>query len=412
MKKYLLPALCLIFIAALITFPQTAFTAALKGLNLWFDIVLPSLFPFFVASEILGETGFVKAAGRIFEPLMRPIFRVPGCGSFAMAMGVSSGYPSGAKITCDLWDKGYLTKTEAERLITFTNNSGPLFISGAVATGMLNSPGLGIMLLSSHILGSITVGMIFRFYRGIGPDKALLKPMKALTKQKKDKFNFGRVFGNAVRNSMMTLFSIGGFIILFSVIINLLLETGAIGMLSDILSILLKPLGFAKEILEALLCGIMEITTGSNLASKAVGIPADLKLAAVSFIIGWAGLSVHSQVLSIINKTGISILPYLAGKFLHGVLSAFYTFLFVNAAGLAIGSTAPAAAMSENAAAGYSGGILTGNHIIGDALFLEIFLNSVVCMAIILAAYFTLSAISRLLPGSSPIMKKVQKTVK
>lgn len=93
LKNILLPFICIVFIIALILFSKTAVSSALKGINLWLYVVFPSLFPFFVATGVLNRTGFVKAAGVLLEPVMRPLFNVPGCGSFAVAMGITSGYP-------------------------------------------------------------------------------------------------------------------------------------------------------------------------------------------------------------------------------------------------------------------------------------------------------------------------------
>lgn len=59
---------------------------------------------------------------------MRPLFNVPGEGSYALLMGIVSGYPIGAKIIVNLKEKGICNKIEAERLLAFTNNSSPLFI--------------------------------------------------------------------------------------------------------------------------------------------------------------------------------------------------------------------------------------------------------------------------------------------
>ena len=108
-----IPVLCTIFILCLILLSDTAVKAAMKGLSLWAGIVIPSLFPFFVAAEIMNSTGFIRASGLLLEPVMRPFFNVPGCGSFALAMGVTSGYPVGAKITCDFRNSRELSKTEA-----------------------------------------------------------------------------------------------------------------------------------------------------------------------------------------------------------------------------------------------------------------------------------------------------------
>lgn len=108
--------------------------------------------------------GVVKFIGVLLEPLMRPLFRVPGVGGFVWAMGMASGFPAGAKLTARLRQEGQLTKTEAERLVSFTNCSNPLFIFGAVSVGFFNNAKLGMILALSHYLGNITVGLFMRFY--------------------------------------------------------------------------------------------------------------------------------------------------------------------------------------------------------------------------------------------------------
>lgn len=339
LKQLLVPVSCTIFILCLIMFSDKAVRSAVNGLNMWLTIVFPSLFPFFVASELLNSTGFVKAVGILLEPIMRPLFNVPGCGSFPFAMGITSGYPVGARITAGMRNEKMLTKTEAERLLAFTNNSGPLFIIGAVAVGMFNMPSVGLFLLLCHIAACFTVGFLFRFYgeksykkiysySSVKKGHILRRFKQELFKKPSEKhLNFGAAFGNAVKDSIMTLLSIGGFIVLFSVIINLLIETGVIGAVSSLLSPLFSLLGVSRNIVTSLVSGFFEITTGTNMVSKATGATIGQKLCAASFIAGWAGLSVHSQVLSIISATDLSIKPYLLGKLLQGIISAIYTFI-------------------------------------------------------------------------------------
>jgi len=379
-KGLMLPFICIIFIICLIIFSDTAVEAASKGLKLWLNIVFPSLFPFFVASELLNGTGFIKVAGILLEPVMRPLFNVPGCGSFAFAMGITSGYPVGAKITAGMRRENLLSRSEAGRLLAFTNNSGPLFIVGAVSVGMFKMPQVGILLLACHIAACITVGILFRFFgknkqgghktkqtfsknsvvasqtkhkilAGLPGGRPIFARLTGFLKRIRKQFyslagtkkkNFGLAFGEAIKNSVMTLLSIGGFIILFSVIINLLIEAGIISLFSSFLSKFLAPLGISKDIITALISGFFEITTGANMASIAKDTPLVHQLAAASMIIGWAGLSVHSQVLSIISDTDISIKPYLLGKFLQGVFAALYTIIGIKIAGLRILKAEPA----------------------------------------------------------------------
>lgn len=335
LKNLTLPILGALFILALILFSETSVNAALKGIRLWLDIVFPSLFPFFVASEILNSTGFVRTAGILLEPVMRPLFKVPGCGSFALAMGITSGYPVGARITCSLLENGDISKPEAERLLAFTNNSGPLFIVGAVATGMYGIPSLGLFLLACHIAAAFAVGILLGLFNNRGNIKHPQKKEKAIKKLRNELLlmrsrkttNTGTIFGNAVKNSVSLIIAIGAFIIFFSVVINLLLEAKIIGFLANLLALILSPAGISSDMISAVLSGFFEITTGTSLANNVLNAPIAMKLSFTSLIIGWAGLSVHSQVYSITGSTGISMKPYFLGKFLQGVIAAVFTWI-------------------------------------------------------------------------------------
>src|SRR5699024_2741099 len=144
---------------SLIIFPSQALEASIRGLNMWWEIVFPSLLPFFITAELLIAFGVVRFVGVLFEPIMRPLFNVPGAGSFGWIMGMASGYPTGAKIAARLREDDQLTKTEAERLVSFTNASSPLFIIGAVSIGFFHDPQLGILLAAAHYAGNALVGV-------------------------------------------------------------------------------------------------------------------------------------------------------------------------------------------------------------------------------------------------------------
>lgn len=352
-KKSFLPICAILFIIALIVFPKTAVSSAVKGIHLWLEVVFPSLFPFFVASQLLNRSGFIGFAGVIMEPIMRPIFNIPGCGSFALAMGIVSGYPIGASITSDLKRQNLISKTEAERLLTFTNNSGPLFIMGAVAVGMFNMPSAGYLLYISHVAASLTVGFIFRYYKSSekSPKKPYLKLSQKikieLKRLKNSDMNTFTLFGECIKNSISTILAIGGFIIFFSVLINVMISSGISGWVCSTVPALLGKLGLGPQILEGMFCGFFEITTGANLINSA-NAPLVIKLCTVSMIIGWAGLSVHAQVLSVISGSNISAKPYIVGKALQGILSGLYTFTGYKLFSSFIHKTSSVFANSEN----------------------------------------------------------------
>ncbi|PYG86848.1 sporulation integral membrane protein YlbJ [Ruminiclostridium sufflavum DSM 19573] len=332
MKKSILPIFGILLIAALVIYPKTVVAAASQGINLWLNIVFPSLFPFFVASQLLSKSGFINIFGIILEPIMRPLFNIPGCGSFALAMGIISGYPVGATITADLKRQELISKIEAERLLTFTNNSGPLFIMGSVAVGMLQSPKIGYLLYISHVAACLTVGMLFKFYRNKSSPKTKLQKKTSqklhleLQRMRNTNINTWTLFGECIKNSIFTILTIGGFIIFFSVLINILITSGVIGRACSLFPDITGTLGIDSKTLEGVLCGLFEITTGSNLISLASS-DFKIKLCCISLIIGWAGFSVHTQVLSIVSSSDISVKPYIIGKAIQGILSAAYTYI-------------------------------------------------------------------------------------
>lgn len=330
------------FIILLILFPEKSLKAGQYGFNLWLNIVFPSLFPFFVASELLRNTGLIRALGVIFEPIMRPVFNVPGIGSFAFAMGITSGYPVGAKITVNLREEKLCTKTEAERLLAFTNNSSPLFITGAVAAGILKKPELGIVLLVTHFLACITVGVLFRFYRCSekkiyrnNNNKNMLERIKEeiINSPEISLSNIGLRLGEAIKNSIETLLMVGGFIVLFAVIINILIGIKVVALISVGIKFIYHFIGLSNSLAFPVSAGIFEITSGINYITLSHA-PLVQKMTIVSLILGWGGLSVHAQVASIVSKSDISIKPYILGKFLQGLFSAIYIALFFNAIGI------------------------------------------------------------------------------
>ena len=173
-KRNIITIIFLLFTIGLVIFSKGNLSAAKSGLSLWATAVVPSLFPFFIATELLGYTNLIPKLGKIFEKIMKPIFNVPGEGSYAFIMGLISGYPVGAKIVSNFRQEGICTKEEAERLVSFTNNSGPLFIIGTVGCMLFGDTRTGVLLLLTHILACISVGFVMSFWKKMVTLKSIL----------------------------------------------------------------------------------------------------------------------------------------------------------------------------------------------------------------------------------------------
>jgi len=351
--SYLAGAAGLLLTVAVVSYPEESFKASLDGLRLWFDVVLPALLPFFAMSEILLGLGVIHAAGVLLEPLMRPLFRIPGTGGFVVAMGLASGYPLGAKLTGALRRQNLCNREEAERLISFANTADPLFMVGAVAVGMFGLPQLGVTIAAAHYLAVIVVGFLMRYHAGgrmsppapRGRGAILARALDAMAEaRRKDARPFGELFRDAVKETVNAMLFIGGCIMMFSVFLRVMTVAGVAGLAAAPVALVLGWLGFDPELAAALVKGAVEITIGSQAAALA---DADLlaKAVAASAIIAWSGLSVHAQVAAMVHGTDIRIAPYLAARLLHAVTAGIFTVLLFEplGAGDAVRAMSPAA---------------------------------------------------------------------
>ncbi|PLR84096.1 sporulation integral membrane protein YlbJ [Bacillus canaveralius] len=324
---------------SLISFPQESVDASIRGLNMWWEIVFPSLLPFFIVSEMLIGFGVVKFIGVLLEPLMRPLFKVPGVGGFVWAMGMASGYPAGAKLTARLRQEGQLTRIEAERLVSFTNSSNPLFIFGAVSVGFFYHAQLGIILALAHYLGNISVGVIMRFYgkddeKGNEQSQHKFSIKTALSALHRTRINdnrpIGKLLGDAVMSSIQTLLMIGGFIILFSVINKLLYHLQFTSFFAKIIEVILDVLHLPVMLSIPFISGLFEITLGSQMTSQVQEATLMQQTIITSFILAFSGFSVQAQVASILAQTDIRFQPFFFARVIHGILASCFAFLLWN----------------------------------------------------------------------------------
>ena len=188
-----------------------------------------------------------------------------------------------------------------------------------------------MLLFITHILGSITVGIIFRFW------KKNLATRQQYTISKYDNklqnitvSNLGEILGTSIQSAIFTILMIGGFVVLFSVVISILNISG----ITSLVCILLEPvchfLGISSQIIASVFTGLFEVTNGINMVSLIKLKNISLTIIVTAILLGFGGLSVLLQVFSIVSKSDLSIKPYVIGKILHGVFAGFYTFLIIS----------------------------------------------------------------------------------
>ena len=207
---------------------------------------------------------------------------------------------------------------------------GPLFILSSVGIGLFGDTKTGLLLLCTHILACITVGILLgKFSKKSDEDfrkASNIKPKDSAVNTISLR-NLGEVLGNSINNSISTILMIGGFVVIFSVIISILNQTHTLDFLSKFLNPILSLFGFNLSFSKPLLSGILELTNGVNLVANIHIKAISQNVVLCAFLLGFGGFSVLLQVFSIVAKTDLSIKKYLVGKFMQGIFASIYTFL-------------------------------------------------------------------------------------
>ena len=292
--------------------PEAAAGGAKSGLLLCSGIIVPSLFPFAVLSNIFVELGLPSRLAKICSPLTKKLFGVSGAGTASFILGISGGYPLGAISVSEMYSKGALEKREAEHLLSFCNNSGPAFIVSVAGSAIFGSAKIGFFLYGVHVLSAIFSGMLLKMKSS--SDNPPLPVCKVGT--------FSEIFTVSVKRSTATMVTVCGFVVFFSVLVGML---DAFGVLSSLTVEIAVRFGTELHFSRSLLTGLLELGTGT---ASMLGLRANaLNLSLCSFVIGWGGLSVHAQAAAVIKESGLSTARHAFGKLLHACLSALITFI-------------------------------------------------------------------------------------
>ena len=373
-RDTLLGAALVLAALSLVLWPQQSMEAAREGLGLCANVIIPSLFPFFVLAGLVVELGLAGYVGRVLERVMVPLFRVPGACASALALGFIGGYPVGARTAISLYEGGLCSKTEAERLLAFCNNSGPAFILGVVGAGVFCDSRVGVLLYLAHTAASVCVGLVFRFYKGGEGNGSVGRSPRAHIRARR----LSAAFTETVKNSFLSTLNICAFVVFFTVVIRMLTASGILPAMAKGLAVCLAPLGMTEAWGRRLLTGVLEISSGVWSLTGEGSLGGRLSMAA--FMLGWAGISVHCQVLSFLGDSGLSVGTYLLGKMLHGGLSALFVGALVGLLGLEEPTSAYLAEQVENIASMDFTSALTVSTVCAWTVWLVFFVLAALCV--------------------------------
>lgn len=321
------------FVITIILFPDQSFRSSLQGINVWWKYVFPALLPFFIITEIAIGLGIIHALGAILNPLLKLCYRIPGISGWAIAAGSIGGFPTGAKVTAELRKQGHLTQRQGEQLLAMSHLASPALIITVIATAFLGNPAIGIYLTVIHYITGLAIGLLWlrRFHpvepileREHQPSVTSLSPLTAMKEaQQQDGRSFGKILGDAVSSSVTGLMVIGGYIIMFAVIMNVIIMTGIADGAEAIITAVAGE--SAGNTVRPMLISLLEPHLGAYAWSQEQSLPAVWQAAGIAALLGWGGLSTHAQMRALTQETDLRYGPFVIARLLHSVLAAALT---------------------------------------------------------------------------------------
>ncbi len=300
-KKNLAPIFALILIIIFFIQPNIVRAGAMNGITLWYNKILPVLFPMFILSNILLQYSFLYD---VLEKISLVSKKILGS-SFAIIpfiISVISGYPSGALATDLIVKNQRISDSEGKYLLTFTNLCSFQFISAVVVLSMLKDISLLLYIVLPHYIGALVLC------------KFIKKDFRSIKISKKENFikhvSFNEAFSNAISKSILSILTVAGVIIIFSIISEYIMSIVFTGNGSGV-----------KEILVSLLVGMLELTNGCDIISSSL-LPVEVKLILLNFLLSFSGCSIIFQTITVTSNVEVNILEYIKVKLVHGIISS------------------------------------------------------------------------------------------
>lgn len=290
----LVKSLLICFLSFILIYdPAIAIESFKESYELIINILLPSMLPFMIISQLVVLTDIKNIAALLMKAVFR-IFNLPSDLAAFFICSIIGGYPTGIKSLSASLRNNSISEDTVKEYIPFLINAGPGFVVVAVGKVMFGSLKLGVILYISQITASLVIG------------KLLMKKEKYVVTNSKKGMRFSQALVISVNDSSEAMLTISGYILFFSLITSVLE-----GIFGDFLP-------------SRLLSSIMEVTNGCKIAS---GMSKGYLLA--SFLISFSGLSSIYQIKSIAYKDKLNLEKIIPIKLFEGILASAITFLLV-----------------------------------------------------------------------------------
>lgn len=273
-------------IAVLIIFSQQAKAGAKCGLALCENIIIPSLLPILILSNIIIKSRCAAIVEAVFSPLFERIFKLPRCCAAPVILGLVGGYPTGAVLTKQLYDNNMINQKNANRLMHFNFCGGVAFIICVVGGICFNNLKTGVIIYSSNVISSIIICLF---------DSAFEKKENRIkTNSYKQYLPLSDALVESVNTTVNSLLAMCAYIILFSSVIKIIQLPHHMYALMEITNGICNY----KDSMPIEYCSLFICFGGFCIHFQLLGILREMKIKYSSFFIYRAAASLISFILT------------------------------------------------------------------------------------------------------------------
>ena len=326
LKDFAVPLVIIVFMGLMLAFPEHYMKATGRGLALFVSNVLPAMFPFLFLNTMLSNTKAIPFINKAFEKPVNKVFGVVKEGAFVLISALICGYPVGAVTTARLYENGDISRNDAKSFLPFTSLAGPVFILSTVSS-VFGNKNVGLVVLISHYVGTLLNGLLWRFVSRTRARKrnhienspvALIengrvaRNTSSILSADFEKTGGHNLLGEAVTSSALSMLTVGGYIVLFGLVV----DTFA----------LLPFWGDLPAILRVVFTFPIEMTRGVVEASTLTSLPLAVGFATLSVTFG--GVSVLAQQYHFLSRCKCSVFDLILPKISQGILGFFSAIFF------------------------------------------------------------------------------------
>lgn len=324
--RFLISLATISLMLILLIFPKASIKGAENGIMLWFNVIVPTLLPFIIVSNLIINLKLTTSIAKLFYPILHRLFAVTRNGCYVIIIGLLTGFPVGAKACADLVKNKMLSKEEGQYLLTFCNNASPMFIISFISILTLKLSGKQYYMLAIIYGGAILSALLYRIFHGItnhsfvAPDDILLTekitlkaadlPRKSLNSKPPKRVTFA-IVDNAIMDGFDVVTKVGGYIVLFSILASVILS--------------LLPESSTYSLISI---GFFEITNGINTIGSS-DLNLTTKIALIMSLTAFGGISSIAQTKSVTDQSGLSIWKYIVYKAINAVITLGLTLLLI-----------------------------------------------------------------------------------